>query len=194
MHPLKQAGGAALVDFVRVFPGVLDAQLCDELIAAFAADAASHEAVTAADGSPIFRQLIITGRLGAWPDLHARVARRFKAVVQAYRADFTEDWLPADMGWEELRLKGYQPGTGEHFPLHVDVVNRDTARRALAFFAYLNDVEEGGETVFPTLGMGVKPQRGNVLVFPPLWIFPHEARPVVSGPKHILHSYLHYLG
>lgn len=192
MHPPKQAGAASLADFVEVYPAVLPADLCEALIAAFAADEAAHEPVAAADGAPIFSQRVITGAAG-WEELHASVVRIFEGVVADYRAGFREDWLPQAMGWEALRLKRYRPGTGEHFPLHVDVVNRATARRALAFFAYLDDVDEGGETVFPTLGMGIRPQRGNVLVFPPLWLFPHLAQPVVSEPKHILHSYLHYM-
>lgn len=183
--------GARLTDFVRVFSGALDADLCAALIQRFDA-APRQDAVAAADGSPIFRQVVMTG-VPEWRDLHDQVVNRFAAVVDAYRAGFHDDWLPAETGWEQLRIKGYRPGTGEHFPLHVDVVNEATARRALAFFAYLDDVDEGGETIFPTLGVGIKPQRGNVLVFPPLWLYPHEAKPPVSGPKHIVHSYLHYL-
>lgn len=194
MHPPDNPFSARLSDFVHVFPGALSADLCADLIAAFAADEGVHQAITAVDGFPIFHQRIITGAPG-WEALHTQVVGSFQAVVADYRAGFRDDWLPATafMGWESLRLKRYRPGTGERFPMHVDVVDRATARRALAFFAYLDDVDEGGETIFPTLGMGIKPQRGNVLVFPPLWLFPHEARPVVSGPKHILHSYLHYL-
>jgi hypothetical protein len=96
------------------------------------------------------------------------------------------------MGWESIRLKRYLPGTDEQFPDHVDVVDYNTARRALGFFCYLNDVEEGGETSFPHLGINVKPKRGSVLIFPPMWMYGHNAAPVVSGPKYLCQSYLHY--
>lgn len=190
--PQPSTDGAKLADFVRVFHDALPVGLCDALVSRFTEDG-QHQPVTAADGSPIFVQAVLTGTPG-WEHLHTAVVAHLAAAVATYRGTFVEDWLPAaaDLGWEQLRLKRYRPGTGERFPMHVDVVDHATARRALAFFAYLNDVDEGGETVFPTLGLGIRPRRGTVLVFPPLWLFPHEARPPVSGPKHILHSYLHY--
>jgi hypothetical protein len=55
---------------------------------------------------------------------------------------------------------------------------------------YLNDVEEGGETVFE--GFIIKPKIGSMLVFPPLWLFPHRGNPPISNTKYILSTYLHY--
>ena len=39
--------------------------------------------------------------------------------------------------------------------------NAPTGHRILTFFLYLNDVEEGGETRFTTLGIDVKPKKVN---------------------------------
>ena len=38
--------------------------------------------------------------------------------------------------------------------------------RVLAFILYLNDVAEGGETVFLTQGRAIKPARGRLAIFP----------------------------
>ena len=38
--------------------------------------------------------------------------------------------------------------------------------RILTFFLYLSDVEEGGETAFPVLGISVKPKKGKALLWP----------------------------
>lgn len=38
--------------------------------------------------------------------------------------------------------------------------------RILTFFLYLSDVEEGGETVFPSLNISVSPKRGRALLWP----------------------------
>ena len=38
--------------------------------------------------------------------------------------------------------------------------------RILTFFLYLSDVEEGGETAFPMLGISVKPKKGKALLWP----------------------------
>jgi prolyl 4-hydroxylase len=56
--------------------------------------------------------------------------------------------------------------------------------------AYLNDVEQGGETVFPKLGLAVIPQRGNAVYFEYCnsrgqvdHATLHGGNPVISGEK-----------
>jgi len=56
---------------------------------------------------------------------------------------------------------------------------------------YLNNVEEGGETIFPELGLKIIPQKGYGLYFAyfqngevdPLTL--HGGTPVIRGEKHI---------
>ena len=84
------------------------------------------------------------------------------------------------------------------FPIHklvpIDYINHHVDRasgvRILTVFLYLNDVEEGGETVFDNLE--IKPKQGTLVVFPPLWMFPHRGNPPISGTKYLLSTYLHY--
>ena len=70
----------------------------------------------------------------------------------------------------------------------------------LTFFLYLSDVEEGGETAFPTLGLTVKPKRGRALLWPGVSDLQpgsidhrtlHEARPVIRGMKYAVNSWIH---
>ena len=76
------------------------------------------------------------------------------------------------------------------FDTHVDVMDYNSARRFLSFFWYLNDVEIGGETRFYNLE--ITPKKGTLVVFPPLWMFPHKGEPPLSGEKYLLSTYLHY--
>ena len=75
-------------------------------------------------------------------------------IVDEYYLRYQEDcsldaWqLPGDIGYESPRIKRYQNNDYDRFDAHVDVNNYDTARRFLAFFVYLNTVEDGGETEF----------------------------------------------
>ena len=55
---------------------------------------------------------------------------------------------------------------------------------------YLNDVDEGGETVFPQLDYSVAARTGRLLIFPPYWMYQHEGMPPLSGEKYILSTYL----
>ena len=72
--------------------------------------------------------------------------------------------------------------------------------RILTLFLYLSDVEEGGETVFPALGVSVKPKKGRALLWPStLDLAPeirdgrttHEARPIIKGRKFAANVWVH---
>jgi hypothetical protein len=80
-----------------------------------------------------------------------------------------------------------------HFHRHADAWDMASASRVISIIAYLNDVTEGGETIF-SCGLTARPQKGIALVFPSAPIFEHEARPPVSGPKYVLVGWVHFDG
>jgi len=91
-------------------------------------------------------------------------------------------------------MKRYLPNTEDVFDEHVDVTNYASARRFLVFFIYLNDNFEGCETDFSQFKVKVKPKQGNLLMFPPLWNWLHQAQSVKGDtPKYIVGSYMHYV-
>ena len=105
--------------------------------------------------------------------------------------------FPENHGWEQFRMKRYTPCQDE-FKFHVDVQDYASARRFLVAFYYLNDVEVGGETMFMHTKdsqpkMVVKPKAGRLIVFPPLWTYPHLGAMPISGAKYIVGTYLHYV-
>lgn len=67
---------------------------------------------------------------------------------------------------------------------HVDSYATSVVRE-LTTLLYLNTVEEGGETVFPSQGIAVKPVQGRVVVFPSFWMFPHSSETPLTGDKYI---------
>ena len=76
--------------------------------------------------------------------------------------------------------------------LHIDVGNADSAKRFLAYKIFLNDVDEGGEMEFPQVGLKIKPQQGDVVVYPPGWTYPYSDNAPISNDKYELTTYLHY--
>eukprot|EP00039_Didymoeca_costata_P004091 m.71279 g.71279 ORF g.71279 m.71279 type:complete len:322 (-) comp12230_c0_seq4:86-1051(-) len=72
--------------------------------------------------------------------------------------------------------------------------------RIATFFIYLNDVEEGGATDFPVLGVAVKPKKGKVAVWynafptnPPTidTRVDHEATDIIRGEKWAANVWVH---
>ena len=103
--------------------------------------------------------------------------------------------------WQILRYKPgqeYKPHFDAANPSALDylgVIERDRkrgwGRRVYTFFIYLNDVEEGGETWFPRLGVKIKPKPGRAALwhnlnksktsFHPM--SEHAGTPVIKGEK-----------
>ena len=123
------------------------------------------------------------------------MARRVKTLTEIYK-DYNPTggrFFPQRFGMEEFRIKCYNEGE-DCFSPHVDVGDLNSSRRFLAFLFYLNDDFEGGNTVFKLPDKEVyKPETGTVLMFPPTWQYPHEGKPVISGTKYIMSTYLHYV-
>ena len=105
---------------------------------------------------------------------------------------FGKNLFPLSHAFEEFRIKRYNVGGKDRFDTHVDVTDYPSARRFLSFFWYLNDVEEGGETEFLNLDLKVTPKAGRLVMFPPMWMYPHKGHPPVSNNKYLLSTYLHF--
>jgi prolyl 4-hydroxylase len=72
--------------------------------------------------------------------------------------------------------------------------------RILTMFLHLNDVEDGGETIFPNLGITVKPKKGRAVLWPSTlneapdikdFRTEHEALAVKRGIKYASNVWIH---
>lgn len=120
---------------------------------------------------------------------------RINDVYKQYIKDIGSKYLPSDASLESARLKKYDNNDVDQFGWHTDVGDLKSASRFLVMFTYLNDVEEGGQTEFESNiedGFTVTPKCGRIVVFPPMWMFPHRGKKPISNPKYILSTYLHY--
>ena len=175
-----------LDDYIKVYDGVLSSSVCEYLTLTFETSK-NKESVT--DEVMDFTQLNINQHHSTFvPNLVSAT----REVIKMYQQDVPEtQYFPLNtLALEEFRIKCYNPNTGQQFKRHVDVGDHSSARRYLAFLFYLNTVTEGGATTFD--GMTIKPKRGSVLVFPPLWMFPHSGKETYSDSKFIMSTYLHY--
>jgi prolyl 4-hydroxylase len=126
--------------------------------------------------------------------LIARLDERLAAIMNS----------PTENG-EGLQVLRYHPGG--QYPPHFDFLDPATpggeqsiarsGQRISTLIVYLNDVIEGGETVFPEVGLSVVPCRGNGLYFEytnshmQLYVrSAHGGAPVIRGEKWIVTKWM----
>jgi hypothetical protein len=171
-------------NFIKVYDNVFSETICSQLV-----DAVNekNERIEK-DRKPNFYQR----NIGREPE-YSGLYQNFGTLGMKYLSDlgYEDNILPLKYGFEELRIKKYE--VGDSFDKHIDVADYASAKRWVAFLVYLNDDFEGGETQFYIPNQTIKPKRGSVLVFPPLWLYPHAGLPVTKGEKYILTTYFHLL-
>ena len=172
--------------YIKLYNNVIDQSVCDAMITLFN----SQDSVQRSNPIMNFTEINLNSNKD-WDQHRDHLSYAFRQVLEQYRTECDVTTWPSKYAFEEFRMKRYEPNVGK-FDEHVDVGDYSTARRFLAFFAYLND-GMGGETSFDSLGITVPRSAGSVLVFPPLWTYPHAGRIPRDVQKYILGSYLHYV-
>jgi hypothetical protein len=90
--------------------------------------------------------------------------------------------------WEAFNFIKYGPG--QHFMEHHD--HGHSYNCTVSLVAYVNDDYEGGELFFRLQGLKVKPEAGDLFIFPSNFMYPHQAMPVTSGTKYSIVTMLDY--
>jgi prolyl 4-hydroxylase len=159
------------------------------------------------------------GRMMAMIDAVAKPSRAFDADYSSgYRTSYSGDVDPHDPFVIKIQrriddLLGIDPSYGEtiqgqrylpgqQFQQHTDWFPVNTpywvqergrgGQRSFTAMAFLNRVEEGGTTDFPSLGLRIEPRPGALLIWnnadengvPNPWTL-HAGMPVVRGVKYI---------
>lgn len=159
-------------------------------------------------------------QLMAMIDRVAKPSEVFEVVYQeAYRTSYSgdvdpddsfvrmverrlSDLLGIDLAWGE-RVQGQRYHPGQEFKAHCDWFDthagywpdeiRRGGQRSWTAMVYLNDVDEGGITEFPRIGVRVPPQQGALMIWNntlpdgrPNPDTLHAALPVVRGVKYVI--------
>ena len=181
-----------LNDLVKIFPHTIKPKTCRKLIEIYEENKSSHERLDN-DRRPNFTQLNFTNihrNNREYANIHQSIVSIIKQKRDEYFEFVHRRCFPDTHQLEFIRIKKYENNGEDEFDTHVDVIDHSSAKRYLAYLWYLNDIEEGGETNFD--GLTIRPESGKLLVFPPMWMFPHNGKPPVSEPKYIMSTYLHY--
>jgi len=198
-----------LSDLVKVYDDLLSVEKCQNLIDFFEKHPKSHQRLDR-DQRPNFTQINLTEYTQSEDaseeekSIHTELTTIFMNAISLYQIDCSvTDEMPSQWGLEQIRIKKYNKAldccdtdaiqAADQFAEHVDVGDHNSARRFIALFLYLNHTESTGKTIFPYLNLQVDPIPGRILVFPPMWMYPHAGLPSFSEDKYIVGTYCHYL-
>lgn len=183
-----------LKDFIATWDGALSIETCEGIIRAFHSLAAHHvpNGAGVRPGLEDSSWIELDVSRYADPDFRQFFNGQIQHYFEAYKQRIGLR-LPVSpvRKLSPLIMKQYRTTTGGRFQLHFDSLG-EVCNRYLVFLWYLNDVEAGGETVFPDLDVQVAPRAGRMLMFPPYWMYQHAAQPPRSTDKYIISTYALY--
>ena len=112
-------------------------------------------------------------------DVHEESFRKIKKCVDSYG----RSWGLSVGYYEAFNFVKYE-GAGTHFKIHAD--HGPGYVSTISVVAYLNDDYEGGEIYFPRFNLTVKPEAGDIIVFPSTYVYEHASQDMISGTKYCI--------
>lgn len=110
-------------------------------------------------------------------DMHESVFRS----IYPCALDYGSYWGVGINYFEAFNFVKYQ-SPGHHFNIHAD--HGPAYVTTVSIVAYLNDDYKGGELYFPRFDLTIKPEIGDVVLFPSTFIYEHSSQPMISGTKY----------
>jgi hypothetical protein len=124
------------------------------------------------------------GNLGSENEYNKDFYRIHKKSFDAFYPhveDYGQYWGVIMRYYEVFNYVKYE-GTGKHFAIHAD--HGPAYVTTVSAVGYLNDDYSGGELIFPRFNLTIKPEPGDLVIFPSTFIYEHSSEPIMSGNKY----------
>ena len=178
---------AKQIGAIRIYDGALDPGFCDDLIEVFDKNHELHENI---DEQQIKCIQYSYSKNHEGEDVHEQLKDHIMKLYEHYLEDLNLPNMIAHKGLESLKIRKYDPDEEPIANPHIDVVNHESAIRAIGFLFYLTDNDK--MTNFPRQGVGVESIKGRVVIYPPSWEYPIIENMPEEGSKYNMQTYLHY--
>lgn len=110
-------------------------------------------------------------------DIHEECFQKIYPASQ----DYARYWGVGIQYFETFNFVKYD-GPGTHFNIHAD--HGPAYVSTVSMVGYLNDEYVGGEIYFPRFDLNIKPDAGDLIIFPSTYIYEHASKPIESGIKY----------
>lgn len=110
-----------------------------------------------------------------------RIHKKSFDRIHPHVQDYGNYWGVGMNYYEVFNYVKYE-GVGKHFRVHAD--HGPAYVTTVSAVAYLNDNYSGGELIFPRFNLTIKPDAGDLVVFPSTYIYEHSSEPIIDGTKY----------
>jgi len=123
--------------------------------------------------------------LGTKNDQNHKLVDTYNEIFETLKRcvdDYCRYWGIHVNFYEVFNFVKYE-GEGKHFRIHAD--DGPAYKCTVSAVIYLNDDYEGGEIYFPRLEkLTIKPEYGDIAIFPSNYMYEHASLPMKSGTKY----------
>ena len=172
-----------LSDYIMLFDNVMPVEICNEIIQMYENTDSTAKTMYREEGYTF-------ERLEMDYNFCQGYANKILPYFEHYLNKVGMTEMLGIQAFEGVRINKYRKNSEDHFKTHIDSISAQTAMRYLYCLLYLND--NNGNTEFPTLGITVIPKAGTMLMFPPLWLYPHKALNPTDNDKYVLMTNLQF--
>ena len=173
-----------LKDYIMVIKDIVPHDLCDHIVNQ-APDYSSHwnqatvGGVNAIDTTSRNCYTLNLSGPAEFQNIDQQLYAIASAAIQTYHQKFSHVTCDSDTGYQLLRYD-----TGGFYIQHTDSFKQQ--QRSVTASLMLNDDYEGGEFAFFDRELKYKLNKGDAIIFPSNFMYPHEIMPVTSGKRYAI--------
>lgn len=181
-----------LEKYIIKIPNFISNDLCDSIVKEFinsnewtfgAMGGRINPYVRSCSFIDISNENVINKNYEARKTLDKKICDGVFNALNSYVNIFPTVSVSRDHGYNLLRYE-----TGQYIKSHVD--GTGTEARELSFSIGLNDEYTGGEFYFKDLNKTIRLNKGDIIMFPSNFMFPHEILTVTSGTRYSIITWL----
>ena len=174
-------------DYIVVLKNIVPDELCDAILAEYSnssiwtpagvgSEGKAEKKIRNCDTIEISQPFVIQN-IKERVKIDAEMFKCAAKCIEEYNKRFDHAHVQEDTGYELLRYN-----KGEFYIQHVDTFLQ--APRLVSCSFHLNGDYEGGEFGFFDREMKIKANKGDVVMFPSTFMYPHEILPVSKGTRY----------
>jgi hypothetical protein len=167
--------------------------LCNEIITMFELENGRYEGVTIGGLNKNIKDttdFIIPKKNIIWKKIEGFLYNELYSAIKLY---FKDRYSPDNnFTVDDFLIIKYEKNKGKYLTHNDFYINYNEKKyRVITFLWYLNNINEGGETVFYNDNIKIIPETGKLILFPCSWTFPHSGSIPYSNNKYIITGWVY---